>query len=492
MYRNLLMRLFRYPPIGKFFLNLMKKNILKPFQIPPKTKIENQEKLLQKKFRRLEDTIIGKKLGVKPGIQLQKLPLTKYDYYEKFFSNPAKNALMYPLEEYEKVRTSGTSGREKWFIIPRSYINKTIIQTAIPVFMLSTYNDEKLLIEYGDTIYVNSAPKPFLGGSMVAVASGKKEKPPLFNVVPNFNIPFEDKVQYFVNNTNSIDIAATQASILVSQIMPSLKHPANLKGLFCIDTAIAEVYFNEITEAMGTTPKTAYGSTETLFCSLPSMQYPLGFFLDWRRGIFEFIPIEQEAPYDEMLALNEVRVGQVYRIIFTSLETELTRYDTECSFECIAKEDNILGIESPIFKFHSRLEKTISLHNFTRISEDELITVLQKSGIQYVEFMTRTNLMKGLEYLTIYLETTNRIDMNSVLASVHKGLCQIDNDYKELSQFYKYIPIRISLLPRGVFGKYLGRKMATMSKAARIGASDEEFDKLTRIAKSVDPSWQSK
>lgn len=489
---NLLMRLIRYPPIGKFVLKLMKKNVLKPFQISPKATIEKQEKLLKKKFRRLEDATVGKKIGVKSGIQLQKLPLTKYDFYEQFFSNPAQNTLMYPLEEYEKVLTSGTSGREKWFMIPKNYINKTIIQTAIPVFMLSTYSGERFLMEYGDTIYINSAPKPFLGGSMVSVASGKKERPPLFNVVPNFNISFEDKVQYFVNNSNSIDIAATQASILVSQIMPSLKHPANLKGLFCIDTAIAEAYFNEITEAMGTTPKTAYGSTETLFCSLPSLQYPLGFFLDWRRGIFEFIPIEREAPCDEILTLSEVRVGQVYRIIFTSLETELTRYDTACSFECIANGDNILGIESPIFKFHSRLEKTISLHNFTRISEDELITVLKKIGIQYVEFMTRTNLIKGLEYLTIYLETTTGTDMNTVLASVHRSLCQIDNDYKELSQFYKYIPIRINLLPGGVFGKYLGGKMATMSKVARIGVTDEEFNKLTQIAKSVDPSWQSK
>jgi hypothetical protein len=274
--------------------------------------------------------------------------------------------------------------------------------------------------------------------------------------------------------------------------MPFLKNPANLKGLFCIDTAIAGAYFNEITEAMGTPPTTAYGSTETLFCSVPSLEHPLGFFLDWRRGIFEFIPIKQEEPYDKMLTLSEVKVGQVYRIIFTSLETELTRYDIRCSFECIAKGDNILGIESPIFKFHSRLEKTISLHNFTRINEDELITVFNESGIQYVEFMTRTNLINGLEYLTIYLETTKSTDMNAVLTSIHKNLCQIDNDYKELSQFFNYIPIRISFLPPGVFGKYLMGKMATMSKVARIGVSDEEFNKLTKIAKSVDPSWQSK
>ena len=493
MDRTLLMRLIRYPPIGKLVLNSMKKNVLRSHKIPLDVAAEKQEKLLHKKFKRLEDTEIGKKLGVRPGIDLRNLPLTNYDFYDPFFNSPSQNTLMYPLEEYERIRTSGTSGKEKWFMIPRSYINKTIIETAIPVFMLSTHNGERLAMEYGDTIYVNTAPRPFLGGSMASVASGEKEKPPLFNVVPNFNIAFEDKVKYFINNSNSIDIAATQASILVSQIMPSIKHSVSLKGLFCMDTAIAEAYFKEITEAMGTTPKTTYGSTETLFCSLPSLQYPLGFFLDWRRGIFEFIPIRKEASCEkETLKLSEVKVGEAYRIVFTSLETDLTRYDTACSFEVVGKGDNLLGIDLPIFKFQARLEENISLHNFTRISEDELITVFKKSGIQFVEFTTRINLVEGLEYLVVFLETTERLDKKAALDSVHRELCKVDHDYNELTRFYNYVPIRVNFLPRGVFGKHLMGKMATMSKVARIGMSDEEFAGLVQIAKSVDPSWQPK
>jgi hypothetical protein len=398
---------------------------------------------------------------------------------------------MYPLKDYERVRTSGTSGKEKWFMIPRSYINKTIIETAIPVFMLSTYNGERILMEYGDTIYVNNAPRPFLGGVMTSVASGNKQKPPLFKVVPNFNISFEEKVKYFINNANSIDIAATQASILVSQIMPLMEKPINLKGFFCLDTAIAEAYFDEITEFAGTAPRTVYGSTETLFCSLPSAQHHLGFFLDWRRGIFEFIPLKQGSnDTKELVALDEVKVGDVYRVVFTSLETELTRYDTLCAFKCIAKRDNVLGVEFPIFKFHSRVEKTISLHNFTRITENELVAVFKEDGIQCVEFTTRTNVIDGLEYLMIYLETSDRRDEKELSESIHKGLCQMDRDYEELSEFYNYIPIRVNLLPAGVLGKYLFGKMATMSKVERVNMGDEEFGRLAQIAKSVNEKWQ--
>ena len=488
---NFLMTLLGYPPIGKFALNMMKKNVLKPFQAPLKTVIEKQEKSLKKKFRILENTEIGRKLGVKDGINLQELAITNYNFYEPFFSNPSPSTLMYPLENYEKIRTSGTSGREKWFMIPRSYITKTIIETAIPVVMLSTYDGEKITLEYGDTLYINTAPRPFVGGVMATVASGKRKKPPLLDIVPNLNIPFEDKVQYFINNCDTIDVAVTQASIIVSQIMPTLKKTGKLKGLFCPDTAIAEVYFDEISRVLGTIPKTAYSSTETLHCSISSAQHPLGFFLDWRRGLFEFIPLKNgTADEKEILGIDEVKVDEAYQIIFTSLETELTRYNTLNALKCIAKGDDLLGIDYPIFKFHARLEKTIALHNFTRISENELITVLRESKIPFVEFTTRTEVHEGLQYLTIYIETTEEREKQELRESIHKRLYYSDGDYKDLADFYGYVPIKVHLLPKGVFAKYLMGKVAAMAKVERVEMRDEEFRRLIQIAKGMDQLWQ--
>jgi len=271
-----------------------------------------------------------------------------------------------------------------------------------------------------------------------------------------------------------------QASILVSQIMPQLKRTIKMKGLLCPDTAIAEAYFDEISSFVGVPPKTFYSSTETLVCSLPSAQHPLGFFLDWRRGIFEFIPIKNGNPdQNGVITIDAVKVGKIYQVIYTSLETELTRYDQLNTLKCIAKEDSLLGVDLPIFRFQARLEKTISLHNFTRISEDELIAAFKDNRIPFLEFTARTEKEKGLEYLVIYVEITDiHMTAEKVQKSVHDQLYGTDSDYRDLVDFYGYIPVRIHIVPRGCFANYLGKKMAAVSKVDRINMRDEEFKNL--------------
>lgn len=479
---EILLRLLAYPPIGRFALNMAKKRVLKPFQIPLGEAIEKQEKMLKKKFKKIESTEIGRKLGVKRETNLQELSITDYEFYEPFFNNPSPNAFMYPLETYERIRTSGTSGKEKWFMLPRTYIMKSAFETAMLCSLLSTHDGNKITLEYGDTIYVNTASRPFAAAVLTSVASGRKGKFPLFNIVPSFNLPFEDKIRFFVNNCEKIDLAVMQASILVSLIMPAVKKKIKMKGIFCPDTAIAMAHFDEISRFAGIPPRTIYSSTETMVCSLPSIQHPLGFFLDWRRGIFEFIHLKNgTADENRIVTIDEVEVGRVYQIIYTGLETELTRYNTLNAFKCIAKGDDLLGIDHPIFKFYTRLEKTISLHNFTRISEDELITAFNESGIPFVEFTAREEVEKGLEYLIIYIETTEDRRAEEIQELIHGQLYNMDTDYKDLVDFYGYIPVRVRLVPRGVFAKYLTTKMAAISKVDRIKMHDEEFRRLIQF-----------
>jgi len=482
MKRELFIKFLSYPPIGRLVLNRVKQRVLKPFQISLSSVIENQERMLRDKFRRMEHTEIGRKLGIKRGKSLRELPITDYEFYEPFFSDPFPEAFMYPLEVYERMKTSGTAGKEKWFMMPRRLIIKSAYETGVSAIMLSTYDGEKITLEYGDTVYVNLAPRPFMGAVLLSVASGKKGRFPLLNIVPNLNLSFNEKVKYFINNSESLDLAVIQASILVSQIMSATKKKIKLKGIFCPDTSIAETYYDEIFRFAGVPPITFYNSTETLACSIPSMQHRLGFFLDWRRGIFEFIPVEKGVPdYDKILGIDEVEVGKVYQVVYTGFETELTRYNLSNAFKCIAKGDDILGVDHPIFKFHSRLEKTISLHDFTRISEDELVMAFRESGTRFIEFTARKEVERGLEYLTIYVETTGDEKAEEIQESLRKILYEKDRDYRDLVDFYGYVPIRIRLVPRGVFAEYLATKKATISKVDRINMRDEEFSKLSRL-----------
>jgi len=481
---ELLLRLMQYGPVGRFFFNNLKKRLMRPFQIPLDKTIEKQDELLRRKFERMKGAGIGKRLGVGRGVKLESIPITDYDFYDPFFNNPSPGSLMYPIESYERIKTSGTGGKEKWFMLPKSFVLKSIFETALPNFIITTHDGDRITLEYGDTLYFNTAPRPFASGVMTSTASGNSGKNPLFDIVPNMNLSFKDKTNFFINNCDKVDLAVIQASIMISRIVPELSRSINLKGLCCPDTSIAEVYFDEIYEFAGVPPRTSYNSTETLGFSIPSIQHRLGYFLDWRNGIVEFIPLKDGvAVEDEILRIDEVEVGRVYKVIYTGLESDITRYDTLNSFECLANGDDILGIDHPIFKFHSRLEKTIALHNFTRLGEDEIKKTLGDCGVQFVEFTARKVVDGGLEYLQIYIETEDHMTNEDMTGCVHKRLYDDDADYRDLVDFYGYVPTRIVRLPLGTFSEYLDTKIATIAKVDRVEMKDEELKKLLKSIK---------
>ena len=264
---GLLSKIISTPTFGKILLKIMKNRALKPFENLEKIQ-EKQMQKLERKFMRMEKTQIGRKLGIHKGIRLQNLPITNYSFYEPFFREPSPNAFMYDLEDYLKIRTSGTAGKAKWFMIPRKEVKKSIFETAMSAIFTIFHDGKRPTFEYGDVVYINNAPRPFASGFLVSETQAISG---IINVVPNMNLSYHEKVRYFILNHEKIDGAVMLASALISQIMPSIKKPIGLKGLFLSDSITAEVYRNEIAEFTGTIPKSSYQSTETLFSTVPSV-----------------------------------------------------------------------------------------------------------------------------------------------------------------------------------------------------------------------------
>lgn len=474
---NLLVSMLRVPTIAKIALKAYKKTAFKPLEIPLETALEKQQKLLKKKFDRMMNTDIGKELGVRKGVELQELPVTDYGFYKPFFDKPSQGAFMYPLEQYARAKTSGTSGTEKWFMTPRIAMLKTFKETGLPLLLAIFHNGEKITLEYGDIIYVNTGPAPYMSGSIISMGIQKGDIP-FFRVVPNLNLSYKEKLQYFILNYENIAGAILSTHTLVSQIMPAIDNPIALKGLFITEAPIADIYMDDIVRFAGVTPRTIYGSTETMICSVASVQYPLGFFFDWRRGIFEFVPIEHETSGERCIPISEVDVGGVYRLVFTSLDGELTRIDTKDAFTCIAKRDDVLGVECPIFKIHSRLEKVIILQNFPRIGEEEIIVALRDAKVPFYEFTARVEVEDALEYLALYIELIKDMKAEVLEKAVHKQLYEKNKDYRDLTDFYEYVPVKIHLLEKGTFNKYMEWKGGTFPRVAHINMSKDDFERL--------------
>jgi hypothetical protein len=481
---NVLSKMMQVPAFGKIVLNALKKNAFAAFQVPLENALEKQTKALQAKFKRMENTEMGTKLHVHQAIGLENVPFTNYDFYAPFYNSPSPKSFMYPIEDYLKVKTSGTTGTDKLFLIPRIALKRALRETGLPVVFALFHDGQRIALEYGDTMYLNLGPAPFISG-MFNLGSSEKSAP-FLNLVPNINLSYREKVDYFILNHKTIDAAWLTASAIVTQVMPKIGEPIKLKGLMLIDDLIAKAYRDEITRFVGVPPKTLYASTETIAPTIPSVQHSMSFIFDPRRGVFEFVKLEKtETEKEEKpVGLNGVKVGNVYRLIYTDLIGELTRYDTANSFKCTAKGDDALCSDFPVFEFQARLDKTIAIMNFTRIDEKELLEAFQHTGIQFTDFTARINREGSYEYLYLYVELRGKITAKDLENEIHKTLYATDKDYKMLVDLFEYTPIRVELLPKGTFAKYLEKRSGAYPKVCRINMNEEEFDRLISLVRS--------
>jgi len=443
---------------------------------------EQQIKLLKEKFRALSRTDIGKKLGVKPYSKIEDIPLTDYEFYRPFFESPSANAFLYPLEEYVRARTSGSTGEPKWFLIPKPAIEYSWRKTGIAMILLLTHDGEKIQFRPGDTIYVNVAPSPFSSGASHRI--GSKIMKFLINFVPDPDLPFSEKIRYFLEHYDKIDAAAMPVSTLLSEIAPKIGKQLKLKGFATQDGRLAYCYRDKIREITGCNPSTLYSSTETLCPTLPSVQYPTCFLFDWRLIYAEFRPLRTKGTEYEAgdpISMWEVRPGKLYQPVFTHFKTEITRYVMPDVLECVSKGDDVIGTDLPTFRFVSRIDDLISLHNFTRISEDELITAMKNAGIECVEFMTQVAAVGGREHLIIYVEPIGQhIDETEASKRLHEELLKIDPDYRTLHECFKYNPIRVKFLKPRTFQRFF-EKLGGTPRVKRINPSEKAIETLLSV-----------
>ena len=443
---------------------------------------KKQEQLLKEKIKGISNTNIGRSLGIKRDSSIKDLPLTSYNFYRNFYENPHEGDFLYPLEDYVKVFTSGSMGKPKNFLVPKKGLYHNVTTTGLSFMFICTHNGEEMTFEIGDTIYRNIPGGSYISGVLADIFNDQSTS--LVRNVPEKKLSYKQKVDYFVKNYRDIDIAYMTVTTLLDDVYPRIGEPFYLKSFLTQDRS-ASVLKEEIKEIVGTYPKTTYGSTETFLSGMASVEYPGCFFMDWRGVYCEFIPENDSVGYDEdivleppeTVSLTEVETGKRYQFVVTPYKNDLVRYITTDVFECTAIGDSILGMELPIFSFYSRGDKLVSIHNFTRISEEELLNALKESNIPFVDFTTKVELEGSREYMTMYIELSSPMNQEDVYTRLNEELLKVDKDWRDLSDFMDYTPLRIQLLPKGHFSRYLSRKVG-MPRIERIGMRDDRLKGL--------------
>jgi hypothetical protein len=448
--------------------------------------------LLKAKLRRASNTRIGRDMGVTPSTSLDKLPLTSYGSYRRYFESPNEGDFLYPLNDYIKATTSGTMGRPKTYMLPKTALADNMRKTGFASIFIYTHDGERSTFEMGDVVYANVP-----GGSHIAAYNseiGAKQNMRFVTLCPDPNLPFQAKVDYFVDNYRKIDIAYMAVTTLLDEVFPRIGEPFFLKGFMTQDSS-AGVLKEEIKKVTANYPKVTYGATETMASTFASIEHPGAFWFDWRVIYTEFIPEVEKVILNDQAALNEppetvsignVEVGRRYQLVATPYKTDMTRYVMPDIFECVDKGDDVLGTNVPVFRHYSRADKILILHNFTRIIEEELLHVLKESGVDYADFTVRRELEGAKEYIGLYLEPSKEMLDEEIFRRVHTALLDYDKDWRDLTNFFNYIPLKLHLLPKGTFNKYLGQKQG-MPSIDRIEMKIENFSELMRLAKGGKP-----
>jgi hypothetical protein len=461
--------------VSKPVVKILEKLSLAFLKLNPEREMEQR---IQKKITRMSETRIGKELGISRNKKQADIPLTNYDQYKGYYESPSPGDFIYPLKEYVNVTTSGTMSKPKKYLFPRVALKDNMRKTLIAKLLLYTHDGEKVTLEIGDTIYANLP-----GGSQITnhyYDIGGKQSSLLVKRCPNPELPFDSKVDYFIKHHDEIDVAYMTIPTLFDEVIPRVGE-LNLKG-FVVQDSAANVFKERIKKVTGGYPKVSYGSTEALACSVPSIENPGGFILDWRIVYPEFISMKDREDYShginpETVTLNDVEKGKLYNLVVSPYLTEIHRYLMPDIFECISQGDSVLETNQPVFKYYSRGDRLIVLHNFTRIAEEELIQIMVNTGIPHVDFTARREPEGYRDYLKIYIELLEPKPIEEVHRKIGEELQNYDKDWRDLKNYLKYDPLKVHLLPRGSFKRFLSRKKG-MYRIDRTEMRDERLQLL--------------
>ena len=99
--------------------------------------------------------------------------------------------------------------------------------------LVSTHDGEKITFEIGDVAYTNVPGTGHLSAYLTDL--GAEQNRGWVVQCPDPRLPFQAKVDFFIENYEKIDIAYMTVTSLLDQIYPRIGKPFHLKGFWTQD-----------------------------------------------------------------------------------------------------------------------------------------------------------------------------------------------------------------------------------------------------------------
>ena len=195
-------------------------------------------------------------------------------------------------------------------------------------------------------------------------------------------------------------------------------------------------------------------------------------------NFFEFIPEREwfkwqlDRSYQpKTILLDEVKAGENYEIVITNFHGGiLTRYRMGDMIRITSLRNENLDIDIPQMVFYGRADDLVEITKLGRLTERIIQQAMENTGIPYVDWVARREIMADKPVLRIYLELKDNYiaSEENLAADILEQFKKLDNKYR--CNFYRLIgdmeavlglkPVEVTLLPEGAFFSYISQWQA--------------------------------
>jgi len=206
-------------------------------------------------------------------------------------------------------------------------------------------------------------------------------------------------------------------------------------------------------------------------------------------NFMEFIPEDESLKWrldpsykPKTLLLNEVEANQNYELIITNLHGgALVRFRLGDVVRITSLCNEEAKINLPQMVFHSRADYLIDIAGLGRLTERVIWEALENTGIPYVEWTARKEVVKGRAVLHLYIELKylDGIAERDIAVSFSRELQKLDRQYHhnpyniydseaEAEAQADSGQVEVTLLPQGAFVNYIAQRQAEGSDLGHL------------------------
>ncbi|MFC1904778.1 GH3 auxin-responsive promoter family protein [Chloroflexota bacterium] len=497
-----------------------------------------QREFLMDEIELVANSILGKKImnNQKPkSVEefRQVVPLTTYDDYEPYLSEQREDALA--IKPHRWCHSSGKGGRFKWFPVAVEEFDKTTRNFLSICILASCGKKREVNIGTEFRFLAIWPPPPYPSGTSIEYIGQHftYQHVPPHEMVKDLEIQQRMQKGFQIALRDGVDVLGAISSVLVRmgegfaeqtrkmQFSTAMLHPKVIfrmlraklrstrekrvilpkdlwtpKGIMCggMDT---NVYKDEIARYWGKEPFDFYASTETMFVAVtPWNNKALAFLPD---SVFlEFIPCEEQLKHKEdkdyqpsTVLLNELEEGKLYEVIITQFHgMPLLRYRLGDIIRIVSLKDEETGVNLPQIAIQGRVGETIYLAGMCSLDEKTIWQAIANTGIKYMDWIACKEYDENQTHLRIYLELKEEKEPTEIASMIDEQLKIVDTDYKDIGDYLKLQPVKVTLLSRGTFWEYMQEKRRegadiAQLKPTHMNASEAIIQHLLQLSETA-------